>query len=119
MADIKKRFEVHPYEGNDVDDKGKVTRTHYKWDEEARKMDPYEVEEDAGYMLYTPSGTSVRIRDEKELKRQGFDRSAPLIDMDTGDIVGPSDTSLKTHSERVAHRSRPKKFEASLATKED
>jgi len=118
MPDIKRKFEVHPYDGPDVDDDGKVTRTHYKWDSEARKMEPVEVKEDAGYMLYTPTGTSVRIKSEKELKRQGFHNSAPLIDMESGDIVGPADNSLRTHADRVNHRSKPRKFEAALNTKE-
>lgn len=117
MANIRPRFEVHPYDGPDVED-GKVNRTHYKWDEEKRQMIKETVEEDAGFIVYSPSGNSVRIRDEKELRRLGFNRNPELIDMDSGDVVGPSDMSLKTHSERVNHKSKPKKFEAALATKE-
>ena len=118
MPNIKRRFEVHPYEGPDVDEDGKVSRIHHSFNEETRKMEKKAVKEDAGFMVYTPRGNSVRVKTQEELDRLGFGEDPELVDMDTGEIMGPSDTSLKTHSERVAHRSKPKKFEASLATKE-
>ena len=118
MPNIKRRFEVHPYDGPDVDEDGKVSRIHYKWDEKARKFKEVTVKEDAGFMVYTPNGTSTRIRTKEELQRLGYDREPELVDMDSGETMGPADTSLKTHSERVAHRSKPKTFQAALATKE-
>jgi hypothetical protein len=51
-------------------------------------FDYKEVEEPAGYMVFFPSGSSIRIRTDDELKRLGFDSPANLVDMESGEVVG-------------------------------
>ncbi len=64
-------------------------------------------EVDAGWMVYFPSGSSIRIWTREEMERQGFLRPPGLVDMDTGDSVAPTqDTSLKAVSERKTHRTK-------------
>ena len=111
---IKKKFEVHPYEGSDVDKDGMVTRTVHNFDKKLRTFVTEKIKEPAGYMVYTPGGNSVRIKNDSELQRLGFGGNPDLIDMETGEVVGPADTSLKSHSERTTHRSKPKTLQAAL-----
>jgi len=111
---IKKKFEVHPYDGPDVDEDRKVQRTVHTFDAKDRCFKTSTVKEDAGFMVYTPGGNSVRIKNKSELHRLGFGGNPDLIDMETGDVVGPADTSLKSHSERVTHKSKPKTLQAAL-----
>jgi len=60
------------------------------------------VEVPYGYNVYFPAGHSMRVRDDAEMKRLGFDRPPELIDQDTGDVVGSTEpTSLKRN---VQHR---------------
>jgi hypothetical protein len=117
MVDARPKFEVHKLEGKamkriatpkvEMDDKGKP-----KLDKDGNKkllggFDYHEVEVDAGWMVYFPSGSSIRVWTQEELERQGFDNSPPLVDMDTGDIVGQSQVgSLKAKSDQVANRGR-------------
>jgi|TARA_Y100001951_G_scaffold78352_1_gene65875 hypothetical protein len=51
-------------------------------------FDYKDVEEPAGYMVFFPSGSSIRIRTDDELKRLGFDSPANLVDMESGEVVG-------------------------------
>ena len=51
-------------------------------------FDYKEIEEPAGYMVFSPSGSSIRVRTDDELKRLGFDSPANLVDMESGEIVG-------------------------------
>lgn len=44
------------------------------------------VKEDAGFLVRFPiKGASMRVRDEKELKRLGFDQTIPVINEDGDD----------------------------------
>lgn len=62
-------------------------------------FDYKEVEEPAGYMVFFPSGSSIRVRTDDELKRLGFDSPANLVDMESGEIVGSmKDMSFHTMS---------------------
>lgn len=106
MANIKPRFEVHKLEG-------KVKHTIY---EKAPKGEegkfggftPKEVEEDAGYMVYFPTGASIRVRTEGELINLGFARDPELVDMESGDVVGVANTSLKARSDQLTAGGRSK-----------
>ena len=51
-------------------------------------FDYKEIEEPAGYMVFFPSGSSIRVRTDDELQRLGFDSPANLVDMESGEIVG-------------------------------
>jgi len=83
MTDLKPRYEVHKL-------KGTAKRTL-----------------DAGWMVYFPSGASIRVWTKEEMERQGFDLPANLIDMETGDETAPmSNVSLKAKSEQKNARSR-------------
>ena len=62
-------------------------------------FDYKEIEEPAGYMVFFPSGSSIRVRTDDELKRLGFDSPANLVDMESGEIVGSmKDMSFHTMS---------------------
>jgi|TARA_Y100000310_G_scaffold263231_1_gene273293 hypothetical protein len=97
---IKPRYEVHELEG-----------TRMKTIASVRKeggFDYEEVEVPAGYMVYFPSGSSIRLS-EAELKEQGFDKPAALIDMDSGDEVGMvQHGALKAKADQVIARGRRK-----------
>ena len=105
MSNIRPRYEVHKLEG-------KVEHEIFKMrvDDEGKPSGGFEseiVKEDAGWMVYFPNGASIRVRDEPELKRLGFDKSADLVDMDSGDVVGNTgQTSLKSRSEQLTSRGR-------------
>ena len=65
------------------------------------------IEVDAGWMVYFPRGASIHVWTREEMERLGFLADPTLVDMDTGDVVGPmADTSLKAGVERVANRPR-------------
>ena len=105
MAEIRPRYEVHKLDGKvertitkqNVDDKDKPTGGFYT----------ETIEEDAGWMVYFPTGSSIRIRTQAEMERLGFDKPPELVDMDSGDIVGSTgQTSLKARSEQKVSRGR-------------
>lgn len=114
---IKPRFEVHKIKGKrmkpivspkvKLDSKGKPVL-----DKEGNKVllggfDYTEIEVDAGWDVYFPGGAHVHIWTQEEMERQGFLKSPTLVNMETGDDVGPmADTSLKSRSEQIANRTK-------------
>ena len=104
-VNLKPRFEVHKLEG-----KAMRRIASPKKDKKGTLLggfDYEEVEHDAGWMVYFPSGSSIRIWTKEELQRQGFDESPTLVNMETGDETAPmSSTSLKAKSEQKNARSR-------------
>ena len=67
----------------------------------------YTEDEPAGWMVYFPNGSSVRIRTEAEMVRCGFFEDPELVDMETGDVVGrKSNGSLKTRSEQKTAKNK-------------
>jgi hypothetical protein len=66
---------------------GKVSRTIYDTDPKTGKRTERSVEFDAGYLVTMYKGHSIRVLDDKHLKRLGFDKTIPLINND-GDEVG-------------------------------
>lgn len=115
VQNVKPKFEVHKLEGKAVRRIAKPKADPKRKDKEGNPVllggfDYVNEEVDAGWMVYFPSGSSIRIWTKEEMERQGFLRSAPLVDMDTGDAVAPQDeVSLKEHSERKTHRSKSSK----------
>jgi hypothetical protein len=86
---IMPKYEVEKLEG-------KVTRTITKYTDDGFQHE--EVEEDAGYMIYFPSGASMRARNAEHLRILGIDPSVVpgLVDMETGEEVPqPERRSLK------------------------
>lgn len=68
------------------------------------------IEEPLGYMVYFPSGHSMRVRNHNELKKLGFDRAPNLVDMESGDPVSqPQQQSLKSEVQRKTKPTRAKK----------
>src|SRR5690606_28394556 len=65
---------------------GKVKREIIEFDAKGRKVRKT-VEADAGWLVKFPKGHSIRVFDEAELTRMGFDRTIPLLD-DDGEVVG-------------------------------
>ena len=98
-ADIKPRFQVEKLQGKAMrqfkkqltDKKGNLIGG----------FEEYEEEVDAGWMVYFPSGSSIRVWTEDEMVRQGFLDDPDLVNMETGDVVGKAGTvDLKKLSEQ-------------------
>lgn len=49
-----------------------------------------EVIEDAGYLVRFPNGHSIRVADDAELQRLGFDSDPGLVDMLSGEVFMPN-----------------------------
>lgn len=99
MTKIRPKFEVEELSGE-------VDHTKYVKDEDGNLVQET-VKEPAGFMVYFPSGNSIRVRNEKELKRLGFHRNSTLIDMESGDEVGEVQVgSLKKLSQQKSGRSK-------------
>jgi len=99
QQDIKPRYEVHKEDGT-------YSRRVAKVDKKTGSIVWEDVETPRGYMVYFPSGASVHLSEE-ELVRQGYDKPAKLVDMDSGDLVGDvTPRSLKSVSEQKTARSR-------------
>lgn len=58
----------------------------WSFDSKGKKV-AKEVEEDAGFMVRFAKGHSIRVRTEADLKRLGFDRTIPLVDMNHDGFV--------------------------------
>jgi len=97
MSDIKPKFQAERVEGN-------FKRTVMRIDEDVReitnnngvtrkivtrKIVPVVEEFTEAYEIYYPQGHSIRVRadDVKTLERLGVLRPAPLVNMETGEIV--------------------------------
>lgn len=106
---IKARFQAKKLEGTYIkrkalyvpvlDEDGNKTKQ--------RKLEYQEVEEDRGWMIYFPNGASIHIATEAEFKRMGYDKTPPLVDLETGDVVADADSNdLERHVERKTKPSR-------------
>jgi len=115
MANVKPKFEVHKLEGKTIRSVANPKVDPKRKDKNGNPVllggfDYEDKEVDAGWMVYFPSGSSIRIWTKEEMVRQGFLRPSPLVDMDTGDTVAPEENvSLKEHSERKTSRTRTSK----------
>ncbi len=99
MTDIRPRFEVHELEGE-------VDRVKFNKDESG-KLVKVIVKEPAGWMVYFPNGSSIRVRTLAEMQRCGFMEPSPLVDMESGDIVPQQQVDvLKRRSEQVTSSRR-------------
>ena len=98
-ANIKPRYEVHKLEG-------KTTKTVAKPKTDGKGkllggFDYEDIEVDAGWMVYFPNGSSIRVWTKDEMERQGFLSDPTLVNMETGDDMGPAiNSSLKSRSEQ-------------------
>ena len=108
QQNLKPKFETHKLDGTKKKSIAKPLK-----DENGKSLGGFEFEEievDAGWMVYFPSGSSIHVWTEKELTRLGFNRDAPLVDMDSGDETAPVTTqSLRTRSEQSTARTRSSK----------
>lgn len=89
--DVKPEFEVEILEGTE-----KVIRSFY----EDGKFTQKEETIPRGYMVYFPAGHSIRVRSMEEMRRLGFDRAPNLVDMESGEEIPKSNTSLKENTRR-------------------
>tara|TARA_R100001594_G_scaffold134845_1_gene176202 strand:- start:447 stop:791 length:345 start_codon:yes stop_codon:yes gene_type:complete len=98
-ANIKPRYEAHKLEGTASKQIAKP-----KTDSKGKLLGGFEyedVEVDAGWMVYFPNGSSIRVWTKEEMDRQGFLSAPNLVNMETGDDMGPSaNASLKSRSEQ-------------------
>lgn len=80
-----------------------------------------EVEEDAGFMVYLPSGGSIRARSEAHLRELGIDPNVTpgLMDMETGEEVASPSMSLKQQVQSRTKRSKRKQSEESASHEGD
>ncbi len=60
---------------------GKVARTNFKFNRRIGKIEPYEVEEDAGYLVFFPRGHYLRIRTKEDLVRYRLNYKPSIISM--------------------------------------
>ena len=95
--DVKPEFEVEIMEGTEV-----ITRSFYQDGKFTQKEETVP----KGYMVYFPSGHSIRVRSMAEMRRLGFDQSPNLIDMESGEQIPKSNSSLKEHSRRKTRKTR-------------
>ena len=70
-----------------------------------------EIEEPFGYMVYFPSGHSLRVRTTEELRRLGFHKQAGLVDMETGEVIKPDEEVLSL-KDRVLRKTSAKSSRA-------
>lgn len=86
----------------------------------ARRLVPEREEFSEGYMIYFPQGHSIFVAadDEEQLRRIGVLEAAPMIDMNSGELV--PETFNMTPKELVANkqRNRPRPQSGGLATLE-
>ncbi len=61
--------------------KGKRTKVAHSFNPKTRKIEATKTEEDAGYMLYLPSGQSYRLS-ATELVERKYDRQPEIINLD-------------------------------------
>jgi hypothetical protein len=98
-ANVKPRFEVHKLDGKAMRNFAKP-----KTSKDGKLLGGFEYEPtevDAGWMVYFPNGSSIRVWTEEEMVRQGFLDNPHLVNMETGDDMGPSThASLKSRSEQ-------------------
>jgi len=103
QQDIKPAFEVEILEGT-------IPRQIVKMIE--GEMITETIEEPRGYMVYFPSGHSIRVRNHKDLVSLGFEKAPNLVDMESGDeLTLPTQRSLKSEVERKTKPTRAKKQE--------
>lgn len=125
QRNVKPKFEVHKLEGTTIRRIATPKADPKRKDKNGLPIllggfDYVDKEVDAGWMVYFPSGSSIRVWTKEEMARQNFGYiapdgefhlgRAPLVDMATGDTVDPeAEVSLKEHSERKTHRSKSSK----------
>lgn len=98
-TEIRPRFEVHPLEGE-------VEREKFSKDKEG-KLIKKTFKEPGGFMVYFPNGASMRVRTKEELERLGFAEPAPLVDMQTGEIIPQQQTdALRRRSDQMTSTRR-------------
>jgi hypothetical protein len=105
---IKPRFEVHKLDG-----KRHRRVAKPKTDKQGKLIGGFDfedIEQDAGWMVYFPNGASIHIWTQEEMERQGFLSTPTLVDMETGDDIGPAvSASLKSRSEQISNRTKSSK----------
>ena len=110
---VKPRYEVHKLEGTGI---RRVATP--KADKEGKLLGGFDYEDkevDAGWMVYFPNGSSIRVWTKEEMDRQGFLRNPTLVNMETGDDMGTaSHTSLKSLSEQKERVTKSSKVPQTL-----
>jgi|APSaa5957512535_1039671.scaffolds.fasta_scaffold258958_1 hypothetical protein len=120
QPNIRPRFEAHKLEGTAIrriakptvqlDDKGNPVLDAQGQSKLLGGFTYENVEHDAGWMVYLPNGSSIRIWTEEEMIERGFLNKPDLIDMESGEIVpSPDPTSLKARSEQKERATKSSK----------
>lgn len=58
-----------------------------------------------GFMVYFPRGHSIFVETEAELERLGFTKDSPLVDMNSGEIVGSLGIPLSLVNDKSSAKS--------------
>lgn len=67
---------------------GQVEREVISFDQKGKKV-VNKVKVDAGYLVTTARGNSLRVWTDEDMKRLGFDQNIPLVDFEhDGEVVG-------------------------------
>lgn len=97
---IKPRYEVEQLHGI-------VQTRKFRRNAVSGMNEEYIDAEPAGFMVYFPSGHSIRVATREELHRLGYDAPPELVDMESGDVVGDAAVSLKQQVQRRVGSQRP------------
>lgn len=100
-ANVKPRYQVEKLPGTAIrriaspkvrlDDKGKPVLNDKGQSILLGGFDYEDKKVDAGWMVYFPNGSSIRVWSEEEMARQGFDLPPDLVDMDNGELKGSTE----------------------------
>lgn len=60
---------------------GKIKRTNFKFNRRNGKIEPYEVEEDAGFLVFFPRGHYLRVRTREDLIKYKLNYKPSVISM--------------------------------------
>ena len=116
MAERKPRFKIEKLEGTRT---RRVASPIVKLDDKGEKVlnkdgDPillggfdYEdLEVDAGWMIYFPSGSSIHVWSQEEMERQGFLEDPTMVNMDGESEINVDPFDYKAKAEQIGNRSR-------------
>jgi hypothetical protein len=112
---VKPRFQIEKLKGKrdrriakpkvQLDDKGNIVLDKDGNSKLLGGFDYEDINVDAGWMVYFPSGSSIHVWTKEEMDRQGFLDDPRLVNLDTGDDAGPTDSpDLKKLAERADNR---------------
>jgi hypothetical protein len=114
-SNIKPRFQTKKLEGTYIKRCAVYVHTLDENNEKTdqRRLEYVDKECPKGWMVYFPNGASIHIATMEELKRMGYDKIAPLQDLESGEIVSdPGGFDLERDVERKTKPTRSSNMSA-------